>query len=151
MLNKIYTHCVQLLFALGLVFCLVLVRFYEEELFYDPFLLYFQSDFNNLPLPVFDSFLLILNLLFRYGLNMVVSLGLLYVLFKDVTMIRFSLFLYLIAFVLLLLFFFSVIYFYGAENNFLLFNVRRFLIQPIFVLLFIPAFYFQKRHSDAKL
>lgn len=147
MLNKIYTHRVQLLLASGLVFCLVLVRFYEEVLFYDPFLAYFKSDFNNLPLPVFDSFLLILNLLFRYGLNMVFSLGLLYVLFKDATMIRFSFYLYLIAFVLLLFSFFSVIYFYGAENNFLLFNVRRFLIQPLFVLLFIPAFYFQKQHS----
>ncbi|WP_140484894.1 exosortase F system-associated membrane protein [Flavobacterium sp. GSA192] len=147
MLNKIVTHPVQLLLASVLVFCLVLVRFYEEVLFYDPFLAYFKSDFNNLPLPVFNTFLLILNLLFRYGLNMLLSLGLLYVIFKDVTMIRFSFFLYLIAFVLLLFLFFSVIYFYGAENNFLLFNVRRFLIQPIFVLLFIPAFYFQKQHS----
>nr|WP_288834520.1 exosortase F system-associated protein [uncultured Flavobacterium sp.] len=147
MLNKIVTHPVQLLLASVLVFCLVLVRFYEEVLFYDPFLAYFKSDFNNLPLPVFNTFLLVLNLLFRYGLNMLLSLGLLYVIFKDVTMIRFSFFLYLIAFVLLLFLFFSVIYFYGAENNFLLFNVRRFLIQPIFVLLFIPAFYFQKQHS----
>lgn len=147
MLNKIVTHPVQLLLASVLVFCLVLVRFYEEVLFYDPFLAYFKSDFNNLPLPVFNTFLLILNLLSRYGLNMLLSLGLLYVIFKDVTMIRFSFFLYLIAFVLLLFLFFSVIYFYGAENNFLLFNVRRFLIQPIFVLLFIPAFYFQKQHS----
>lgn len=147
MLNKIVAHPVQLLLASVLVFCLVLVRFYEEVLFYDPFLAYFKSDFNNLPLPVFNTFLLILNLLFRYGLNMLLSLGLLYVIFKDVTMIRFSFFLYLIAFVLLLFLFFSVIYFYGAENNFLLFNVRRFLIQPIFVLLFIPAFYFQKQHS----
>ncbi|AOZ99724.1 exosortase F system-associated membrane protein [Flavobacterium commune] len=147
MLNKIVAHPVQLLLASVLVFCLVLVRFYEEVLFYDPFLAYFKSDFNNLPLPVFNTFLLILNLLSRYGLNMLLSLGLLYVIFKDVTMIRFSFFLYLIAFVLLLFLFFSVIYFYGAENNFLLFNVRRFLIQPIFVLLFIPAFYFQKQHS----
>lgn len=147
MLNKIVTHPVQLLLASGVVFCLVLVRFYEEALFYDPFLSYFKSDFNNLPLPVFNTFLLILNLLFRYGLNMLLSLGLLYVLFKDATMIRFSFYLYLIAFVLLLFSFFLVIYFYGAENNFLLFNVRRFLIQPIFVLLFIPAFYFQKQHS----
>lgn len=147
MLNKIVAHPVQLLLASVLFFCLVLIRFYEEVLFYDPFLAYFKSDFNNLPLPVFNTFLLILNLLFRYGLNMLLSLGLLYVIFKDVTMIRFSFFLYLIAFVLLLFLFFSVIYFYGAENNFLLFNVRRFLIQPIFVLLFIPAFYFQKQHS----
>jgi len=147
MLNKIYSHRVQLLFALGLLFCLVLVRLYEEVLFYDPFLAYFKSDFNQMPLPVFKPFQLILSLFFRYGLNMLLSLGLIYVLFKDSMMVQFSFLLYLLAFVVLLLSFFLVIYFYGAENNFLLFNIRRFLIQPIFVLLFIPAFYFQKRNS----
>ena len=147
MLNKLYPHILKLLFALGLVFCLVLVRYYENVLFYDPFLEYFKGDFNHMPLPEFDVFRLILNLFFRYSLNMLLSLALIYVLFKDSTMIKFSFFLYLIAFVLLLLSFFLVIYFYDSGNNFLLFYIRRFLIQPIFVLLFIPAFYFQKQHS----
>ncbi|MBA0884464.1 exosortase F system-associated membrane protein [Flavobacterium undicola] len=143
MLNKI----LKLVFALGLVFCLVLVRYYENVLFYDPFLDYFKGDFNQMPLPEFDVFRLILNLLFRYGLNMIISLGLIYVIFKDYMMIQFSFFLYLVAFFVLLILFFLVINYYGSDNNFLLFYVRRFLIQPIFVLLFIPAFYFQKRHS----
>lgn len=147
MLNKIVIHAVKLMLALGLVFCFVLVRYYEEVLFYDPFLDYFKGDFNQMPLPEFDVFRLILSLFFRYGLNMSVSLGLIYVIFKDTNMIQFSFFLYLIAFVLLLASFFLVIYFYGSDNNFLLFYVRRFLIQPIFVMLFIPAFYFQKQHS----
>lgn len=147
MLNKRYPHSLKLLFALGLVFCLVLIRYYEGVLFYDPFLGYFKGDFNRMPLPEFDAFSLILNLLFRYGLNMIVSLGLIYVIFKDGMMIQFSFFLYVIAFAILLSSFFLVIYFYGSDNNFLLFYIRRFLIQPIFVMLFIPAFYFQKQHS----
>ncbi|MES2239675.1 MAG: exosortase F system-associated protein [Bacteroidota bacterium] len=147
MLNKIYTNGVKIALSLLFVFGFILVRFYEGVLFYDPFLDYFKSDFNHLPLPIFGTFQLILNLLFRYGLNMLLSLGLIYVFFKDKTMIKFAFLLYLIAFILLLITFFLVIYFYGSENNFLLFYVRRFLIQPIFVLLFIPAFYFQKQHS----
>lgn len=147
MLNKLYPHSLKLVFALGLVFCFVLVRYYEGVLFYDPFLDYFKGDFNHMPLPEFDVFCLILNLLFRYGLNMIISLGLIYMIFKDGIMIQFSFFLYVIAFAILLLSFFLVIYFYGADNNFLLFYIRRFLIQPIFVMLFIPAFYFQKQHS----
>lgn len=147
MLNKMYSRVLKLAAVVTLLLCFVLVRFNENILFYDPFLAYFKGDFNNQPLPEFDVFLLILNLLFRYGLNMLISLGLIYVIFKDWMMIQFSFFLYLIAFAVLLLSFFLVIYFYGAENNFLLFNIRRFLIQPIFVLLFIPAFYFQKQNS----
>lgn len=147
MLSKIYAHGPTIILALGLVFCFGLIRFYEEELFYDPFLSYFKNDFNQMPLPDFKPFSLIMSLLFRYGLNMLISLGLLYVFFKETTMIKFAFFLYLIAFWLLLISFFLVIYFYGSENNFLLFYIRRFLIQPVFVLLFIPAFYFQKQNS----
>ncbi len=147
MQNKYFPIVVRLFVVFSLLLCFVLVRFYENILFYDPFLDYFKSDFNNLPLPEFDTFKLILNLLFRYSLNMGISLGLIYVIFKDSMMIRFSVLLYSIAFVLLLITMFLVIHIYGSENNLLLFYVRRFLIQPIFVLLFIPAFYFQKRNS----
>ncbi len=147
MQNKYFPIVVRLFVAFSLLLCFVLVRFYENILFYDPFFDYFKSDFNNLPLPEFDTFKLILNLLFRYSLNTGISLGLIYVIFKDRMMIRFSVFLYSIAFVLLLITMFLVIHIYGSENNLLLFYVRRFLIQPIFVLLFIPGFYFQKRNS----
>ena len=147
MLSKIYNYRFEIVLSILMVFGFVLVRFYQETLFYDPFLNYFKQEFNQMPLPDFKPFQLTLSLAFRYGLNMLLSLALIYVLFKDITMIKFSLFLYLIAFVILLLSFFSVIYFYGSENNFLLFYIRRFLIQPIFILLFIPAFYFQRQHS----
>lgn len=147
MLNKIYSKGVKLALAIGLLFCFVLVRFYENTLFYDPFLAYFKSDFNQMPLPYFETFRLVLSLFFRYGLNMLISLLLIYLIFKDRMMILFSVFLYLIAFLFLIVSFFLVIHFYGAQNNFLLFYIRRFLIQPLLVLLFIPAFYFQKRNS----
>lgn len=134
---------------LGLVFVvlLVLVRRYEDQLFYDPFLNYFKSDYNALPLPSFNSVQLFMGLLLRYGLNTVLSLGLLFVLFKDVVMIKFATFLYVFLFLILVSFFYGIIYYSGAHNNLVLFYVRRFLIQPIFVILFIPAFYYQKRSN----
>lgn len=144
MQNKIYSRVLKLVFLAGLLLCFVLVRFNENILFYDPFLAYFRSDFNQMPLPDFDIFRLILSLSFRYGLNMLISLGLIYVIFKDKMMIQFAFILYLFAFLFLLIALFFVIHFYGSENNFMLFYIRRFLIQPIFVLLFIPGFYYQK-------
>ena len=147
MLNKTYAYSAKLGCVVLLVFSLVLVRFYQEALFYDPFLAYFKGNFNQMPLPDFNPFQLTLSLLFRYGLNMLLSLGLIYVLFKDKMMIKFIFLLYFIAFLVLIISFFWVIHFYGSHNNFLLFYIRRFLIQPLFVLLFIPAFYYQKQHS----
>jgi exosortase F-associated protein len=147
MLKILLTHKFRFVFVLLFVLSFVLIRVYEDRLFYDPFLNYFKSDFNSLPLPAYNPFHLFIGLLFRYGLNMVLSLGLIFTLFKDVEMFKFASFLYAFFFMVLIFSFYAVIYFYGERNNMMLFYVRRFLIQPIFILLFIPAFYYQKLHK----
>ena len=70
-----------------------------------------------------------------------------YVVFKDFELVKFSGFLYTLFFIILMVAFFLIIYVSGNENNLVLFYVRRFLIQPLFVILFIPAFYYQNRIS----
>lgn len=144
MLRILLTHKFRFFIVLLFVLSFVLIRVYEDNLFYDPFLNYFKSDFNDLPLPIYNSFRLFLSLLFRYGLNMVLSLGLIFTLFKDLGMVKFASFLYVIFFALLVFSFYATIVIYDEHNNMMLFYVRRFLIQPIFILLFIPAFYYQK-------
>ena len=143
MLQKILNNkliVVQFILLAGL---LILIRVFEDQLFYDPLLDFFKKDFTKLRLPNFKSSYLFFGLLFRYSLNTIVSLGIIYVFFKDVSMIQFSLLLYVILFIVLSLVFFSIVYI-DEGNNWLLFYVRRFLIQPIFILLFIPGFYYQK-------
>lgn len=147
MLKKLFVHKITIAFSLVFVLLLVAVRIYENELFYDPFLLYFKSDFKDAPLPVFNSFKLFIGLLFRYTLNMIASLGLIYTLFKEIRMIKFAGFLYLFFFLILILYCFTILYFFGEDNKLAFFYVRRFLVQPIFVLLFIPAFYYQKQYN----
>ncbi|MFE3866955.1 exosortase F system-associated protein [Flavobacterium sp. LS2P90] len=145
MLRKILNNKIRLAQFLFLVVLLALIRAFEDQLFYDPFLDYFKNDFANLPLPNFDPFQLFFGLLFRYTLNTVVSLGIIYVLFKEVQMLKFALVLYYFFFMFLIISFFFIIYYIKGHNNFALFYVRRFLIQPIFVMLFVPAFYYQKQ------
>ncbi|PJJ09356.1 exosortase F-associated protein [Flavobacterium sp. 1] len=144
MLNKVLQNKTSIFFTLVLVSLLMLVRAFESELFYDPFLVYFNGDYLKLPLPEFNSGLLFLGLLFRFSINTVFSLGILYLLFKDREMISFAAVLYVLLFVILIVAFFSIIYFFKSDQNLILFYVRRFLIQPLFVIVFIPAFYFQK-------
>lgn len=143
MLNKLLSNKLKIVLGLAFVMLFAVIRNFEDQLFYDPFLTYFKTDFNGLPLPSYHFSSLIMGLLLRYGLNTIISLGLLYVLFKDFAMMKFAAFLYAFFFVILAFLFFAVIHFYGAQNNLMLFYVRRFLIQPIFVILFIPAFYYQ--------
>ncbi|MDI1257220.1 MAG: exosortase F system-associated protein [Flavobacterium sp.] len=147
MLKKLLNHKLQVLVFVFLVALLAVIRNFEAALFYDPFLYFFRIEFATLPLPEFDTLQLFLSLLFRYALNTIVSLGIIYTVFRDVDLVKFSAVLYLIFFILLIFTFFAIIHFSGAENNLALFYVRRFLIQPLFVILFVPAFYYQNRIS----
>jgi exosortase F-associated protein len=90
---------------------------------------------------------LFFGLVLRYFLNSSLSLAIIYVLFKDIEAVKFASILYLIFFTLLILALFLVLYFFGETNKMTLFYIRRFLIQPIFLLLFLPAFYYQKQND----
>ena len=147
MLQKILNNKVCILQLFFLVGLLVLVRFFENQLFYDPFLDFFKKDFGKLRLPGVNSAQMFLGLLFRYTLNTALSLGIIFVLFKEITMIKFAFFLYCFLFIILIIAFFYIICFAKENYNWVLFYIRRFLIQPIFLLLFVPGFYYQKQNK----
>ncbi|MFN3753430.1 exosortase F system-associated membrane protein [Flavobacterium sp.] len=130
------------LFLIGLLIC---IRLFEDNLFYDPFLAYFKSEYAHTKLPQFNVFKLFFSLGIRFYLNSVISLFLLYVIFKDTKIVKFSMLLYMILGSILMISFIFVLTFFGEENKMTLFYIRRFLIQPIFIMLFIPAFYYQKQ------
>lgn len=147
MLKKIINHKARIVFTIAFVILLALIRAYEDILFYDPFLNYFKSDYSNCPFPETDYLPLFFGLLFRYLLNTSFSLAIIYVLFKDIDAIKFASVLYALFFVILSLAFFYILSKNGEASKMGLFYIRRFLIQPIFLLLFLPAFFYQKQNK----
>lgn len=145
MLNKLIENKFRIAIAVVIICLFAVIRAFENQLFYDPFLKYFENDFKNSPLPDYRGGKLFLGILLRYFLNSFLSVALIYVLFHDSEITRFSIFLYLFFLALLFVLFFCILY-YFPEDNWLLFYIRRFLIQPIFILLFIPAFYYQQQY-----
>ena len=143
MLNKIWQHKLQFVLVVIMIVLLALIRTYEDILFYDPFLEYFKTDYNSLSLPIIDQQLLLLNLLFRFVLNTVLSLGIIYLLFQNRELTKFAAILYFSFFLILIIAFYIVINYFEDFKS-MVFYVRRFLIQPLFLLLFVPAFYFQE-------
>ena len=131
--------------SLFLILLLILIRAFEETLFYDPFLSYFKDEYSQLAFPKINIFKLFFSLGMRFYLNSVISLFLLYVIFKDTQIVKFTALLYMILGSILMISFIFILNFFGEENKMTLFYIRRFLIQPIFILLFIPAFYYQKQ------
>lgn len=141
--QQILNHKLRIVFTLPFILLLILIRGYENSLFYDPFLEYYKTDFYNLPLPQLDALRLFFGLVFRYFLNTILSLGILFILFRDVQAIKFSSFLYIGFFIILVISLYVALYFFDEPNKMTLFYIRRFLIQPILLLLFLPAFYYQ--------
>lgn len=144
MLKKNLNNKVSVLLIILSVLGLVLIRAFEDHLFYDPFLNFFKQDYQNRPLPVFASVKLAIGLFFRYVLNMLFSIVIIYLLFKQLKLVKFSVILFLILFIILMVLFFGVLCLFKEPDYLILFYLRRFLIQPLFLVLFIPSFYYQQ-------
>lgn len=128
-----------------LVGLLVLIRAYEDSLFYDPLLDFFKFDYKTKPLPEIDTFALQTGVVLRFLLNTLISFAILWLVFRDREIIKLSTILYFLLFVVLFMTFSFIIFTSeGKLGHLILFYVRRFLIQPIFLLVLLPAFYFQK-------
>lgn len=145
MLRKLKENKEKVGWSLFLILLLVLLRTFESTIFYDPFLSYYKSEFAHSPLPKFNVIKLFFSLGMRFYFNSLISLFLLYVIFKDTKIVKFSALLYMILGSILMISFMFVLAFFGEENKMTLFYIRRFIIQPIFILLFIPAFYYQRQ------
>ncbi|MFY7665522.1 exosortase F system-associated membrane protein [Flavobacterium sp.] len=144
MLNKLLQHKLRVLLFAVFVVLLAAVRAFENDLFYDPFIYFFKKDFYGKQLPHANTMLLSLSMLFRYSLNTLFSLGIIYALFKDWKLVRFSAILYGIFFLVAMFIFLAILVWTRNENLMPMFYARRFIIHPILVLLFVPAFYFQR-------
>jgi exosortase F-associated protein len=127
-----------------LVMMLILIRFFEDVLFYDPYLEFFQNDYLYIDSPRREVAKVFGFTTLRFVLNTLISLAILFVVFKDKSIIKFSVLIYAIAFVVLMVLYLYFVVNPNQEDYYLFFNVRRFLIQPIFLILLLPAFYYHK-------
>ena len=135
---------VKIVLFLFLLLLLILIRAFETELFYDPLIDYFRNDFLHKKIDDMDRWRLIIHMLYRYVLNTTISLGLIWVLFKRTDYVKFSVIFFFLA-ILILIFVFIILLQDDFQGGYqLLFYVRRFIIHPIFVLLLLTVFYYQK-------
>lgn len=131
----------QFLILALLVLLLVGVRFFEETLFFNSYLNFFELIQKKQTEPVWQ---LIFNIFFRYWINSFISIAILYVAFGKKSILKFSFLLYLAFFLILFPLFFILWKQMPAEDYLAFFYVRRFLIHPLFILILLPAFYYQK-------
>lgn len=133
---------------IGVLFiALALVRVFESKLFYDPYILFYKSHYSVDALKNLNFNLLLLNTFLRYLLNTILSIAILYIAFNKKDIIRFSTLFYSCSFIVLIIAYTIIANLLTEDTYQLFFYIRRFLIQPIFILLLLPAFYYQRLHK----
>ena len=125
--------------------CFVFIRHFQYNLFYDPLLLFYKQNFQNQPLPNLNITKYIASISFRFVLNSALSFAVIFAVFRDVKMLKISMLLYVVLFLVLTLALVIIIKLYSPSYAMLLFYVRRFLMQPILLILVLPAFYYHKK------
>ena len=111
------------IFVVILVLVLMAIRGFEDYLFYDPYLQFFENDYLYIDNPRREVAKLVFFTSLRYLLNTLASLGILYLIFNDKVMIKFSVLLYAIAYVLLLIPYLYFVINPRQEDYYLFFNV----------------------------
>ena len=138
----------KLFIVVLLLILLVLVRFFEKQFFDDGLIDFFRHAYLSEDLPAVSvSHILLVDSL-RFGLNSLLSIGILYLLFRQKDLLRFLFGVYLLVFVLGLLFFYYELTHYQAGNYLSLFYVRRLLLQPLLLLILAPALFYQKKNPS---
>lgn len=129
---------------------LMSVRMLEGKIFYDPFLEYFHEADKSISFPPFEWGKLILSHIFRFVLNLFFSCLIIHFLFKNKEWTIQGALLITIVFVITF-----PIYLYCIGDKFEIgylfsFYMRRFVIQPLILLLIIPMFYYRKQVLQKK-
>lgn len=137
---KLLRYFFVLLGILGLVG----VRYVEADVFYDPLLAYFKESTTQSQFPEIKWMPLIGSHLLRFLLNVLFSVAVLQGLFANK--------IWTIQGIVLMMIFFAItfpLYLYCVYTQFSIgelfsFYIRRFVIQPLALLLIIPLFYYRK-------
>ena len=129
--------------AIILVFLLMAVRFFEKTYFDDGLIRFFQHDYLTEPLPKLSIFKTIWIDSLRFWLNTAISILILRLFFNQSGLLKFLLLVFTISFFVSILILYLSIENYQAGHYLVLFYIRRFLIQPLLLLLLVPALWYQ--------
>ncbi len=124
---------------------LIAVRGLEDEIFYDPFLDYFKLADRSEVFPHFVWGKLIFSYLLRFLLNSIFSLIVIQWLFQNKMWTKQALWLIVLVFVIVFPIYLLCIHDRFEFGYLFSFYVRRFVIQPLTLILIIPIFYYRKK------
>lgn len=126
---------------------LIYIRYAESNLFYDPFLDYFHQVGQTPTFPTFNWEQLIISHFLRFGLNLIFSSIIIHFIFNKIKWTLYGGILMSLVFGVTLLIYLYCLYTQFEVGFQFSFYIRRFVIQPLILLLIIPTFYYLKKKN----
>lgn len=128
---------------------LVLVYVFQNQIFYDPFINYLVNPQNPV-IPNYVGWKYVASKALRFLLNDGFALMVIWGLFKKESYIRFAVIVFFIGFLILLpIYLFLAINYYIETQSFLN-HLHRLVLNPVLMMLLIPAFYYQQSLEKKK-
>ena len=134
---------IRIILIVILFLLLFAIRAFASDVFYDPLIYYFKNDYLYTSIPEINTWKLVVDMFFRYVLNTIISLGIIWLIFRKKEELKFAGFFYMTAFMVLILVFVLLLRGEFDEGYLFPFYIRRFIIHPLFLLILLPAFYYQ--------
>src|SRR6056297_3249369 len=126
-----------------LVVLLAMVRMFEYQFFYDPFMYFFENSFEPHEKLIFPPEMFF-NVFLRFLINTIISLTILYVAFRSKGIIKFSAVIFALFFIVLFPLFVYLMQNVQPDEYLAAFYVRRFLAHPVLILILLPAFFYYR-------
>ena len=128
---------------------LIGVRMAEDAIFYDPFLKFFRAADDRAVFPDFEWVKLVISYIFRFSLNLLFSLIIVHFIFNNKKWTIQAAVLIMMVFAITLPVYLYCVYTRFEIGYLFSFYMRRFVIQPLILLLIIPLFYYRKKMTGA--
>ena len=142
---KLIPKSFKVISIIFLILSLIAIRFFERYLFPEALLDFYATTYSFSEPPNFNWFSLISTTILRFLVNSILSILIIYILFPSTKTLKFIVWFYSVAFIILISAFSILLSQLTPEYYMTLFYIRRFLIQPLFLILLVPALYYQKK------
>lgn len=128
---------------------LIGVRMAEDAIFYDPFVKFFRAADERAVFPDFEWVKLVISYIFRFSLNLLFSLIIVHFIFNNKKWTIQAAVLIMMVFAITLPVYLYCVYTRFEIGYLFSFYMRRFVIQPLILLMIIPLFYYRKKMTGA--
>lgn len=123
---------------------LVLVYLFQREWFYSGF---YDTGASSDKVPDFDPLKFFISKYTRFLINDTMALGILWSLFYEKKYMNFAFAVFLVEAIVLMPFYITGVIWFWDSLRWFLSHLHRLVVNPFFMMLLIPAFYYQKNSS----